>query len=348
MKTPSVRDVALRANVSVGTVSNVLNRPELVRPHTRARVVQAIEELGFVRNESARSLRSGASRLIAYLMLDQTNPFFGDLGRGMEDVARRHGLGLILCSSNHDAVREDDYLSMLVEQRIHGLLITAVNYDNPRLALMSRRGVPVVFVDSPGGDGADRCTVSVDDVEGGDLATSHLVEQGHRSIAFVGGPTSIPQVADRLKGARNGLAAGGLDPDSLAVVGTEELNVAEGRRAGARLLGIPARRRPTAAFCANDLLALGLLQEMTLRGVTLPAEMSIVGYDDIDFAAAAAIPLTSVRQPRRLLGSTAAELLIEEAQAGDAHRHSHIEFPPELIVRASTQAGGARLKARTG
>jgi LacI family transcriptional regulator len=347
METPSVRDVARRAKVSLGTVSNVLNRPELVRPHTRARVLQAIEDLGFVRNESARSLRSGGSRLIAYLMLDQTNPFFADLGRGMEDVARRHGLGLILCSSDHDAAREDDYLSMLVEQRIHGLLITAVNYDNPRLALMSRHRVPVVFVDGPG-DRTDRCTVSVDDVEGGDLAASHLVEQGHRKIAFVGGPTSIPQVADRLQGARNGLAAAGLDPDALVVMGTDELNVAEGRRAGARLLGMPARRRPTAAFCANDLLALGLLQEMTLRGVTLPAEMSIVGYDDIDFAAAAAIPLTSVRQPRRLLGSTAAELLIDEAQTGDDHRHRHIQFPPELIVRASTQARGARLRARTG
>jgi LacI family transcriptional regulator len=334
--TVSIKDVAQRAGVSAGTVSNVLNRPGIVRPETRARVEQAIVDLGFVRNESARHLRMGHSRLVAYLMLDQSNPFFTDLSRGIEDVVRANGLGLFLCSSGNDASKEDDYLGLLLEQRVRGVLITPVSYGNERLRDLPRRGIPVVFVDSVPGDDNDLCSVGVDDVEGGSLAVNHLLDQGHRRIGFVGGPMSTPQVADRRTGALRALQAADLDRDVLTMLETDRLDVPEGRRAGGRLLGLPERRRPTAVFCANDLLALGLLQEMTQQGVAIPDELAIVGYDDIAFAAAAAIPLTSVRQPRLLLGKTAAELLIDEA-ANDEHVHQQVRFVPELIVRGSSR-----------
>jgi LacI family transcriptional regulator len=183
------------------------------------------------------------------------------------------------------------------------------------------------------------CSVSVDDVEGGALALTHLIEQGHRQIAFVGGPLGVNQVQDRLLGARQALKSAGLPDTSLLVLETTALNVNEGRRAGERLAGLPQARRPTAAFCANDLLALGFLQEMTRLGVAVPDEVAIVGYDDIDFASAAAVPLTSVRQPRHVLGRTAAELLLVEAAAGPAHRHRQVRFQPELAVRASSRSG---------
>lgn len=336
---PSVKDVAQRAGVSLGTVSNVLNHPEIVRASTRARVEQAIAELGFVRNEPARALRGGTSRMLAYLALDLTNPFFADIGRGIEDVARQNGLGLFLCSSDNNAAREVEYLGMLIEQRIRGLLVTAIDYDSETLHNVLKMGLPVVFVDRPSGALKHRCTVGVDDVEGGDLAVSHLIDNGHRRVGFVGGPMEIPQVADRLKGSRRAITRAGLAKDALMVLETSELNVAEGRRAGARLLGQPKRRRPTAVFCANDLLALGVLQEMTTQGVSVPDELAIVGYDDIEFAAAAAIPLTSVRQPRKLLGQTGTELLIEEALLGAEHKHRQVQYTPELIVRASSRRG---------
>ena len=120
---------------------------------------------------------------------------------------------------------------------------------------------------------------------------------------------------------------------------TETLDVAQGRFAGSRLAGLPARRRPTAAFCANDLLALGLLQEATRLGMRVPEDLAIVGYDDIEFAAAAAVPLSSVAQPRHLLGRTATQLLLEEARVGDSHEHRQVTYPPELVVRASTRVG---------
>jgi LacI family transcriptional regulator len=331
----SVKDVAALAGVSVGTVSNVLNRPERVGRDTRLRVEAAISELGFVRNEAARHLRAGGSRMIGFLVLDAANPFFTDVARGVEESTRAAGLAVFLCNSDNSEQREREYLDLLLEQRVRGVLVTPVDPDAERLAALPRLGLPVVLVDRKGGD--DWCSVSVDDEVGGHLAVTHLVESGHRQIAFVGGPDSLGQVADRLAGARRAIQEGGLPEDALTVVTTSALTVAEGRRAGQRLVGLPAGRRPTAAFCANDLVALGLLQEMTRQEVQVPAELAIIGYDDIEFAAAAAVPLTSVRQPRHLIGRTAAELLAEEVEAGPEHQHRQLQYLPELVVRGSTR-----------
>ena len=337
----SVKDVAARAGVSLGTVSNVLNRPERVSPATRERVEAAIRELGFVRNESARQLRAGSSRTVAYLVLDASNPFFTDVARGVEEVARDEGWAVFLCNSDDDPAREADYVDLLLEQRVRGVLVTPVDRTAKGLPLLRGRGIPVVLVDRSVGPGW--CSVSVDDVEGGYLAATHLVETGHERIGFVGGPAGVPQVEDRLAGTRKALDDAGLDPASLTELRTAALNVTEGRRAGQRLAGLPAARRPTAAFCANDLLALGLLQELTRQGLDVPGDVAIVGYDDIEFAAAAAVPLSSVRQPRELLGRTAAELLAEEAADEDGtHEHRHAVFQPELVARRSSERRSPR------
>jgi LacI family transcriptional regulator len=333
-----IKDVAERAEVSIGTVSNVLNRPHLVRPATRARVIEAIAELGFVRNESARQLRAGSSRVIAYVFLDASNPFFTDVARGAEEASRDSGLALIMCNSNGEATREAEHLDLLLQQRVHGVLITAVDYEGAPLRSLPALGVPVVLVDRRATDAQDWCSVGVDDVRGGELAVSHLLEQGHERIAFVGGPLSIPQVADRHDGALAAIAAAGGSPENLVVITTNALTLTAGREAGQRLAGLPARRRPTAAFCANDLVALGLLQQLLHMGVAIPDDVAIVGYDDIDFAAAAAVPLTSVRQPSQLLGRTAVDLLLAEAQRDTDHTHQQVQYVPELVVRESSTA----------
>jgi LacI family transcriptional regulator len=333
--TPGMKDVAAAAGVSIGTVSNVLNRPHLVSEATRLRVQAAIVELGFVRNETARQLRAGSSRTIAYVVMDAANPFFNDVARGVEDAARAEGMVVYLCNSNQDGAREREYLERLREQRVQGVLITPIDPNGRRLAEMVGTGsMPVVLVDCPGDE--TQCSVAVDDVLGGELALTHLLETGHERIAFVGGPMTVQQVRDRHQGARNALARAER-PAELVVLETEALVVAEGRRAGERLVGLPAAERPTAAFCANDLLALGLLQAMTRQGLSVPKDLAVVGYDDIEFAEAAAVPLTSVRQPRELLGRTAARLLLEEAAGDVVHQHQQVRFRPELVVRASTR-----------
>ncbi|HVH21673.1 MAG TPA: LacI family DNA-binding transcriptional regulator, partial [Pseudonocardia sp.] len=319
-----MKDVAARAGVSLGTVSNVLNRPAQVSEPTRRRVLAAIEELGFVRNEAARRLRGAGSRTLAYVVLDAANPFFTDVARGVQEAADEAGLVLYLCDSGQGIERQNAYLELLEEQRMAGVLITPVNPADPRITALQARGTPVVLVDRVAGPGL--CSVSVDDVLGGSLAATHLLETGHRRLAFVGGPKRLGQIADRIRGAAQTVREAGAD--ELLVLETDTLTVAGGRRAGQRLLGLPAVRRPTAAFCGNDLVALGLLQQMVQAGVRVPDDLAIVGYDDVELAQAAAVPLTSVSQPRHLLGRTATELLLAEAGNDPDHQHREVVFSP--------------------
>ena len=325
--------------MSVGTVSNVLNRPDVVSPATRERVRNAIAELGFVRNESARHLRAGRSRTIGLLVLDIANPFFTDVARGVEEVAEAAGLSVLLFNSGGRPEKEAEHLEVLAEQRVQGVLLSPTAELMPQVWALRERGVPVVLLDrrSPG---PEQCAVAVDDVLGGRLAAEHLLERGHRRIVFLGGASALPQVQEREAGVQAAVdaaarAGSGDGPSpSLTVLPGDGLTVAAGREAAAHIMGLPAQRRPTAAVCANDLLAVGLLQELVRHGVEVPSAFAVVGYDDIDFAAAAAVPLSSVRRPRAELGRRAAELLL--AEAGGEHLHEQPVFEPTLVVRESS------------
>lgn len=330
---PNIRQVAERAGVSVGTVSNVLNRPELVTPATRARVLGAIKDLNFIRNDSARQLRVGRSRTLGLVVLDISNPFFTDVARGVEEIANSQGLAVIVCNSDEDAAKEAAHLDLLAEMRARGVLINPIEESGGRLETLRERGVPVVLFDRQA-ESAEECSVAVDDVLGGRLALHHLIDRGHRKVLFLGGPTTLRQVRERHEGAVAAVQASG-QPVQLDVMPTTALNVAAGRAAGDQIAAMPPAQRATAVFCANDLVALGLLQALTYGGVRVPADIAIVGYDDIDFAAAAAVPLSSVRQPRQSLGRTCAELLLDET-SNPEHQHRQVVFEPELIVRASS------------
>ena len=241
----------------------------------------------------------------------------------------------MLCNSAGSVTEEADYLSLFSAQRVRGVLITPADGTGRTLRELRRHRIPFVLLDRvpPRPDGG--CSVSVDNVAGGLLAVRHLLGLGHRAVTYVSGPMHLQQCRDRHTGAVQALREAGLTEDALEHVRTERLDVASGLDAGARLLGLA--RPPGAVFCANDLLALGVLQAMYAAGVAVPREAAVVGYDDIDFAAAAATPLTSVRQPAEHLGRVAARLLVEEtgARAAD-HRHRSVVLQPELVVRQST------------
>lgn len=333
-----MKDVARHAGVSLGTVSNVINRPEWVSKETRARVQAAIAELGYVRSEHARQLRLGYSQIMGLLVLDMGNPFFVDLARSAERTARDAGLGVMVCDSNQSALEEADYLELFATQRVRGVLVTPADNSGQALEQFRHSGIPFVLVDRVG-VGRNECSVSVDDVAGGAMAVRHLISVGHRCIAYVSGPAHLRQIQDRRTGALAALADAGLDASALIEVQVENLDVAAGRDAGARLLGLSGH--PTAVFCANDLLALGVLQALFAAGLNVPRDMAIVGYDDIEFAAAAAVPLTSVRQPAAAMGKLAAEMLLEETEDLARHEHRQVVLQPELVVRASTMAASA-------
>lgn len=331
----SVRDVALRASVSVGTVSNVLNRPEKVSPAVVQRVHDAIAELGFVRNDAARQLRAGRSTTIGLVVLDVRNPFFTDIARGAEDAAGDSGSSVILGNSDESRERESAYLDLFEEQRVLGVLISPYGDIAERLGRMRARGIPAVLVDRTSDD-QTFSSVSVDDVAGGALAAQHLLDLGRRRLAYVGGPMGIRQVSDRLEGARRAVAA---TDATLEVVETAALTVLEGRAAGSALVARAPGERPDAVFAANDLVAMGVLQALMMQAsagaIAVPEEIALIGYDDIDFASAAVVPLSSIRQPSQEMGRTAVRLLLEEA-ADPERPAEHVQFQPELVVRAST------------
>lgn len=330
----SIRDVARHAGVSVGTVSHVLNHPETVAAATRERVHLAITELGFVRDGSARQLRAGLSTTVGALVLDVANPFFTEVARGIEDRLATDGCLLILCSSDDSADRERHYLTALEEQRVRGLLVTPVTDDLTPLRRMRQRGTPVVLLDRTSG-GGDMCSVAVDDVRGGQLAAEHLLSLGHRRIGLLGAPPSIRQWIDRRAGVHQAVIDAGLSPDTTLVeVPMDSLNARGGEAATATLMSLAAP--PTALLCVNDLASLGALRCLLRQGVTVPDDVSIVGYDDVEFAAMLATPLTSVRQPQYDLGHAAADLLLTDAANAPGHTHQDLVFQPELVVREST------------
>jgi len=330
----SIREVAERAGVSLGTVSNVLNRPEIVAEETRRRVQLVIEEIGFVPNGSARQLRAGRSQHIGLVVLDVANPFFTEVARGVEDAAHAAGYVVILCNADDSAEKESHYLRVLEEQRTQGVLITPVQSDASYLQRLRQRGIAVVLLDRPSRI-KDLCSVTVDDIRGGELATAHLLEQGHERIGFVHGPLSIRQCAERRRGVLRAVRAAGLDPDQVIVdITTSTQRAREGEESVEKLLR--ARIKPTAVFCANDLLALGLMRGLMKQGISIPGDFALVGYDDVEFASMLSTPLTTIRQPKYELGRTAAELLLDEASNPTSHQHKHIVFQPELIVRESS------------
>ena len=335
MTVAQVRDVAALAGVSPGTVSNALNHPSKVLPGTLERVQAAIVELGYVRNDAARQLRAGTNHAIGMIVLDVANPFFTDVARGVEDVLIEERRPLILGSSAQDAEREKTYLDLFEQQRMNGVLITPVGTAIDRLKRLRDRGTSVVLVDRMT-RAKEFSSVSVDDKMGGRLATEHLLEIGRRRIGFIGGPPNLAQVKTRLAAARAAVDHHG--DAVLTFVETTTMNADAGREGAEQLLALPRRERPDAVFAANDLVALGVLQALTLAGVKVPDDIAIVGFDDIDFAGSAAIPLSSVHQPAHEMGSTAATLLLDVIAAGTTKAEvKHITLKPELVVRRSTR-----------
>ncbi|MGV1033835.1 MAG: LacI family DNA-binding transcriptional regulator [Microbacteriaceae bacterium] len=327
----SVKQVAAHAGVSVGTVSNVLNNPGRVTPATVNRVQASIESLGFVRNDAARQLRAGNSQTIGLIVLDVSNPFFTDLARGAEEAAEAAGYAVLLANSDEESERELRYLKLFEQQRVQGVLISPASELSHRLQKLRQHGVAIVLVDRESTD-KSFSSVSVDDIAGGKLATDHLISQGRTRIVFVGGPIRLQQVVDRFQGATE--AVKDKPAVSLEFIATDSLNASEGRRAAKRIL--QQQPRPDAVFAANDVLALGVMQGLIGEGnLRIPDDIALIGYDDISFAEAAVVPLSSIRQPSEQIGSRAVEILLNESENPRAESQ-HIRFQPELVVRAST------------
>jgi DNA-binding LacI/PurR family transcriptional regulator len=327
----NMHHIAKRAGVSLGTVSNVINRTAAVREPLRQRVLEAIRALGYQPSQLARGLRRDYTNMIGMIIPDITNPFFPALVRAAEDVAYRHQYRLVLCNSDNDPEKESSYLEELKSYLPAGLLV--IPAEDSRLRdqpVRNGRRIPMICIDrEPVGWKGD--TVRADNETGAYLATMHLIDHGHRHIATIAGPPHLTSATERLKGFRRALNEASLPLPTRCVV-HGQFDRASGFEAALKLLRpVP---RPTAIFAGNDLMAMGVLMALRELGLRCPDDVSVAGFDNIDMADLLHPPLTSVQQPVYRLGAAAAELLIQRigGQAGTARR---ILLETELVRRAS-------------
>ncbi|MDT7573860.1 MAG: LacI family transcriptional regulator [Pseudonocardiales bacterium] len=330
----SIRDVARLAGVSQGTVSNTLNHPERVSPAKRAAVEAAIERLGFIRHEGARHLRAGQSSTLGLLLLDAWNPGFMEVARGVEDSTAQRGWTLLISNSARDIEREKAYLRLYAESRVAGVIVVPHDHFATGLHQIRTGGIPVVVLDrvDPGDQGL---SVGVDDVAGGRLVATHLIELGHRHVVFAGDETAATPVHDRLEGMRRAVSA--TDGAVRLDVSRTALTVEGGLAVGEQLAATPAAQRPTAVLAAIDLVAFGILQALLQNGIRVPEDISLAGYDDIPFARQLSVPLTTVNRSHYEMGTAAAELL-NATLTGVTLRPRHVMFRPKLVIRESTAA----------
>jgi LacI family transcriptional regulator len=332
----TIRDVARRARVSHQTVSRVINRQDTVTPETRGRVMRAIRDLEYVPSAIARSLSSARTHTLGMVTTDVSDHFFAEAVAGAEAEARRRGHFLIIGSIEEGA--EDDeqtYLRLMLERRVEGLIVAVprLRVVNGDLLAQAAARIPTVVLASdielPGADHVD-----IDNREGGIVATTHLIEHGHRAIATITGPLDWPSARARFDGYREALRRGGLAIDRALVEPCVDWGLESGRRAAERLLAsAPAF---TAVFAHSDLLALGAIAALRAHGRRVPDDVSIVGYDDIPVASVFDPPLTTVRQPMREVGELAARLIGERPAGKRTASRRHVLNAP-LVVRGSVK-----------
>ncbi len=336
--------MARLARVSVSTVSNVLNgRPRRMRPETRRRVERVIARLGYRPNRAARQLRTGHGRTIALVVPSVANPFWGTFAVYVESAAMAHGYQVVLCNTERDRERERAYVAELRRDGIRDVILGSSLPSLDHIADFMARGLTVVAIGlPPGADGvAPAASISVDNHHGTLLATQHLLRLGHRRIAFLSDLPHITSRIERCRGYRDALVREGLVPDPalIWVRGTDTLSRdaggAEVGRVGARRL-LAGRTPPTAIVAGNDLCAFGVLAAARELGITVPQNLSLVGFDDILFARLASPPLTTVRQPARELARMAVDQLLRATAGRPGEPAPALVVRPRLIVRAST------------
>jgi LacI family transcriptional regulator len=323
-----MRDVASTAGVSLKTVSRVVNGEAGVRADTQARVEAAIADLGFARNDLARSLRHGRAGAIGLVIEDVANPFYSAIARSVEDTAHARGHILITGSCEEDAEREQQLVLRLLRRSVDALLIVPAGDDHRYLLPEIGAGTPVVFLDRPP-RGIEADSVLFDNVGGARAAVEHLLRQGHERVAFVGDPPRLYTASERLAGYHAALRDAGVEPDD-RLVSAGSHDAASAERAVRELLALPTQRRPTALFTANNRNTVGALRALRDGDGTI----ALVGFDDFELADMLAVPVTVVRHDPAAMGRIGADLAYARLDGEDALPQRHT-IPCELVPRGS-------------
>ncbi len=328
---PTIEDVARLAGVSTATVSRTLHFPARVSPDTAARVIEAVRATGYTLNVAAQTLRQRRANALLVVVPNIGNTFYGEVLAGIEQAAHAAGQTILIGDSAADPAREAAFLSYLQNGRADGALLLARPTVDWQMSGEPGRS-PVVMISETPADPA-MPFVRIDNVAASFDAVMHLVALGHRRIAHLEGPPSTGLTAERRAGYRDALAAAGLPADPGHVI-AGDFSAASGAAAAAVLLAL--HPRPTAVFCANDEMAMGLIGALAQAGVVVPRDLSVVGFDDIHFAQCFVPPITTIRQPRRALGETAVTILNAILAPGAAVADLQQTLAYELVLRAST------------
>lgn len=338
MRQATIKDVAERAGVSITTVSFVLNNSNTrISAETRDRVLQAVKELDYHSNKLAASMVTKKSNILGMVIPDTRNMFFTELARLITEEARKSGYAVLYGGADNDARRDMDYLHMFVDHRVDGIVIARSAPSGPEsgeeemLAYIRKLDIPFMAVDRTV-TGARCETVTLDHRLGGYLAAKHLLELGHRRIGCLTGPAQLPTSEQRLMGYRDALEAEGIAFDK-ELVFEGNYTMDHGREA----LDFFRRKKVSAVFCFNDMMALGLYRELPAYGMTVPGDLSVVGYDNISFSDMVNPPLTTVSQPIEQIAALVVERLVNAIETGSMGKGATKEpLPPRLIIRKST------------
>lgn len=329
----TIKDIARELNVSYATVSLALNDSPLVGEKTRERIKRKAEELGYIPNASARALVLQKTKIVGFILPDIRNPFFAELSRGAEEVAKEHGYNLLICNTDWDNELESLHLQLVEQRKIDGILMASSNVRNRVLERIIGKHLPIVFVSSAY-PGTPVPVIGTDSHRGGYLAGKHLIELGHRNLTVVGGRFNSQSIKRRYEGFLE--AIGVLPASEIQVKTTEgEFSIESGYRIGKLLLR--RRSKSTGIFALDDLIGVGLLKAFRESGVDVPGEISIVGFDDIFLADLPGIELTTVHQEKLLMGRKAMEVLLARLlSSNEATGTADVSFAPSLVVRKTT------------
>ncbi len=334
----SIKDIARAAGVSHPTVSRALSDSPLISEETKARIQRLAQEMGYSPNALARGLVTRQTYSVGVVVTTIADPFVAEVVQGVEATAHDHGYTVILCNSEATPEREIASVEMLHSKRVDGVIVTASRVGALYLDYLEQTGGPIVLVNNHNEEsGRYTFTVGVDNRRGGRLAAEHLVQLGHRRIAYVAGPANHSSDLDRLAGYRQALAKGGIEFDPALVI------PGNGRPDGgeAALQAILALDpRPTAVFCYNDMTAIGLIHAAQQVGLSIPQDIAVVGFDDILFASYLYPPLTTIAQPKVEMGRQAMDMVLALITAKEESEEelANIVVQGKLIVRASSGA----------
>jgi LacI family transcriptional regulator len=328
---PTINDVARLAGVSTTTVSHIINGTRYVSDELKGRVEQAITVLDYHPNSMARGLRRGESKTIGLIVPDNSNPFFAEILRCIENIGYSNGYSVILCNSDSDIQKEITYTELLYAKQVDGIVFITTNNSCEHLQHLTDNGIPIVVVDRDV-PLKGRDVLLVDNFQGGYDATQYLISLGHERIACITGPSRLTPSADRVHGYQQALQDAGV-PQNPDWIVQGDFQFQGGESGIAQLLSLDPQ--PTAVFACNDLMALGVLRGLRLSGLSVPRDISLIGFDDISLASVISPALTTVAQPVQRISELAFELLINRIQKKELPVEQRIVLGTRLVIRES-------------